>query len=50
MAVRTHATGHRHFHKHAIEGGVVIVDTLDGALSEAGEVIQGGLAPNQLIE
>lgn len=50
MAVRTHATGHRHFHKHAIEGGVVIVDTLDGALTEAGEVIQGGLTPNQLIE
>ncbi|KAJ4422270.1 hypothetical protein N0V82_003131 [Gnomoniopsis sp. IMI 355080] len=50
MAVRTHATGHRHFHKHAIEGGVVVVDTLDGALTEAGEVIQGGLTPNQLIE
>lgn len=50
MAVRTHAPGHRHFHKHAIEGGVVVVDTLDGALTEAGEVIQGGLTPNQLIE
>ncbi|CAN8098440.1 unnamed protein product [Discula destructiva] len=50
MAVRAHATGSRHFHKHAVEGGVVIVDTLDGALTEAGEVIQGALTPNQLIE
>lgn len=50
MAVRSHTTRHRHFHKHAIEGGVVIVDTLDGALTEAGEVIQGRLTPNQLIE
>lgn len=50
MAVKPHAVGARHFYKHAVEGGVVIVDTLDGALAEAGEVIQGGLFPNQLIE
>lgn len=50
QAVKTHEKGHRHFHKHATEGGVVIVDTLDGALKEAGEVIQGGLSPKQLIE
>lgn len=50
QAVRTHEPGHRHFHKHATEGGVVIVDTLDGALQEAGEIIQGGLTPKQLIE
>lgn len=50
QAVRTHEPGHRHFHKHATEGGVVIVDTLDGALQEAGEVIQAGLSPKQLIE
>lgn len=49
-AVKTHAPGTRHFSKHAVEGGVVIVDTLDGALTEAGEVIQGALTPNQLIE
>lgn len=29
---------------------MVIVDTLDGALQEAGEIIQGGLSPSQLIE
>lgn len=50
QAVRTHEPGHRHFHKHATEGGVVIVDTLDGAMTEAGEIIQGGLTPKQLIE
>lgn len=50
MAVRTHESGRMHFHKHAVEGGVVIVDSLDGALAEAGEVIQSGLSPNQLIE
>lgn len=49
QAVKPHE-GHRHFHKHAVEGGVVIVDTLDGALTEAGEVIQAGLGPTQLIE
>lgn len=50
QAVKTHDRGHRHFHKHATEGGVIIVDTLDGALQEAGEVIQGELTPKQLIE
>ncbi|KAK1989044.1 UbiD family decarboxylase [Colletotrichum cereale] len=41
---------HWHFHKHAPEGGVVVVDTLDGALKEAGEVIAAGLQPTQLVE
>lgn len=42
--------GHHHHHKHAIEGGVIVVDTLDGALQEAGEIIDAGLQPNQLVE
>lgn len=50
QAVKRHEGGHRHFHKHAVEGGVVVVDTLDGALQEAGEIIQSGLSPNQLVE
>lgn len=50
QAVKRHDQGHRHFHRHAVEGGVIVVDTLDGALQEAGEVIQGGLNPNQLVE
>lgn len=41
---------HRHFHRHAAEGGVVVVDTLTGCLKEAGEVIQAGLSPMQLVE
>ncbi len=41
---------HRHFHKHAEEGGVVIVDTLTGCLKEAGEIIQAGLESRQLVE
>lgn len=41
---------HRHFHRHALEGGVIVVDTLTGCLKEAGEVIQAGLSPMQLVE
>ena len=51
QATRGHEKGHHyHFHKHALEGGVVIVDTLDGALKEAGEIIAAGLTPQQLVE
>jgi len=50
QAVRPHETGHRHFHKHVVEGGVVVVDTLDGALKEAGEIIDAGLLPTQVVE
>ncbi|KAH9885560.1 ornithine cyclodeaminase [Xylariomycetidae sp. FL2044] len=42
--------GHMHFHKHALEGGVVVVDTLDGALKDAGEIIEARLEPKQLVE
>ncbi|KAK6211109.1 UbiD family decarboxylase [Colletotrichum tabaci] len=45
-----HEKPHWHFHKHAPEGGVIVVDTLDGALKEAGEVIAAGLQPTQLVE
>ncbi|KAK8045020.1 UbiD family decarboxylase [Apiospora rasikravindrae] len=31
-------------------GGVVVVDTLDGAMKEAGEIIEAGIQPNQLVE
>lgn len=50
QATKVHARGQHHFHKHAVEGGVVIVDTLDGAMKEAGEIIEAGLEPRQLIE
>jgi ornithine cyclodeaminase/alanine dehydrogenase-like protein (mu-crystallin family) len=50
QAVKTHDKPHRHFHKHADEGGVIVVDTLDGALKEAGEIISANVHPTQLVE
>lgn len=50
QATRAHEKDHSHFHEHAKEGGIVVVDTLDGALKEAGEVIDAGLQPTQLAE
>jgi ornithine cyclodeaminase/alanine dehydrogenase-like protein (mu-crystallin family) len=50
QATKQYDKSHRHFHKHAPEGGVIVVDTLDGALSEAGEIIDAGIKPTQLIE
>lgn len=41
---------HRHFHKHQKEGGAVIVDSVEACLQEAGEVIQAGLQPDQVVE
>ncbi|KAF2036705.1 NAD(P)-binding protein [Setomelanomma holmii] len=42
--------GHRHFHKHAAQGGAVVVDSVEACLKEAGEVIQAGLGPNEVVE
>ncbi|XDG06024.1 hypothetical protein ABKA04_005639 [Annulohypoxylon sp. FPYF3050] len=51
QATKSHLPGHHHhYHKHATEGGVIVVDTLDGALKEAGEIIDAGLEPKQLVE
>ncbi|RWA07325.1 hypothetical protein EKO27_g7779 [Xylaria grammica] len=50
QATRSHQHGHLHYHKHATEGGVVVVDSLDGALKEAGEITDAGLGPKQLVE
>ena len=41
---------HNHHHKHAKTSGVVIVDTLEGCLKEAGEIIQAKLKPEHLVE
>ncbi|OJJ39569.1 hypothetical protein ASPWEDRAFT_150842 [Aspergillus wentii DTO 134E9] len=43
-------SSHRHFHKHTKRSGVVVVDSLDGALKEAGEIIQAGVKPSQVVE
>ena len=41
---------HHHHHRHARSDGVVVVDSLSATLREAGEIIQAGLAPDQLVE
>ena len=41
---------HHHYHKHATTSGVVVVDSLSACLKEAGEIIQAGLGPEQLVE
>ncbi|KAL1594449.1 hypothetical protein SLS60_010209 [Paraconiothyrium brasiliense] len=40
----------RHHHKHALQGGAVIVDSVEACLKEAGEVIQAGLTGNEVVE
>ncbi|KAI4943181.1 hypothetical protein J4E91_009621 [Alternaria rosae] len=42
--------GHRHFHKHAKQSGAVVVDSVEKALKEGGEVVQAGLGPDQVVE
>ncbi|KAJ5929047.1 hypothetical protein N7454_006895 [Penicillium verhagenii] len=41
---------HRHYHKHTRRSGVVVVDSLDAAIKEAGEIVQAGIKPQQLVE
>lgn len=41
---------HHHHHKHAKKSGVVVVDSLDSCLKEAGEIIQAKLRPEDLVE
>jgi ornithine cyclodeaminase/alanine dehydrogenase-like protein (mu-crystallin family) len=40
----------RHHHKHALEGGAVIVDSVEACLKEAGEIIQAGLKGHEVVE
>lgn len=49
QAIKTHGSGH-HFHKHAEEGRVIVVDTIDGCKHEAGEIIQGNVSAKNLVE
>jgi ornithine cyclodeaminase/alanine dehydrogenase-like protein (mu-crystallin family) len=48
-AVEPEHGGHHH-HKHANKGGVVIVDSLESCLKEAGEIIKARLKPEHLVE
>lgn len=46
----TVGTPHRHFHKHTRRSGVVVVDSLDAAFKEAGEIIQADVKAHQVVE
>lgn len=37
-------------HRHTSEGGAVVVDTIDGAMSEAGEIIHSGIGGRGIVE
>ena len=51
QAVKEHHEGRRWIHhRHAREGGALVVDTIEGVLTESGEIIDAGLQPEQLIE
>lgn len=39
-----------HWHKQIHRSGVIVVDSLDAAMKEAGEIIQAGIKPNQVVE
>ncbi|KAL5598603.1 hypothetical protein BROUX41_003471 [Berkeleyomyces rouxiae] len=39
-----------HYHKHAQEGGVIVVDTIKGVKTEAGEIIHANIDPSRLVE
>ncbi|KAL2755949.1 hypothetical protein ACRALDRAFT_1070882 [Sodiomyces alcalophilus JCM 7366] len=39
-----------HAYENAPGGGVIVVDTLDGVLQEAGELISAGIQPSQMLE
>ncbi|KAF2860067.1 NAD(P)-binding protein [Piedraia hortae CBS 480.64] len=41
---------HHRLHRRSREGGAVIVDTVTGALSQAGEIVQAKLLPEQVVE
>ncbi|TVY51800.1 Delta(1)-pyrroline-2-carboxylate reductase [Lachnellula cervina] len=48
QAVKKHGTGH-HLHKHAEEGGVIIVDTL-ACLTDTGELTQAKVGETEVVE
>lgn len=48
QAIKVHGPGF-HFHKHAEEGGVIVVDTL-ACIKEAGELVQANVPPDRTVE
>ncbi|KAJ5964231.1 Ornithine cyclodeaminase/mu-crystallin [Penicillium vulpinum] len=41
---------HSGWYKHVHRSGVILVDSLDAAMKEAGEIIQAGIKPKQVVE
>ncbi|KAF2203969.1 NAD(P)-binding protein [Delitschia confertaspora ATCC 74209] len=39
-----------HYHKHARQGGAIIVDSVEACLKEAGEIIQAGIGGREVVE
>lgn len=53
QAVRGPEEHHSHMHigrRHVSEGGAVIVDSIEGAMQEAGEIIKAGISGRGLVE
>lgn len=50
LVTKHHVGHHRHFHKHADEGGVIVVDTLEGAMKHATELVAANIEPTQMVE
>lgn len=50
LVTKRHVGQHRHIHKHADEGGVIVVDTLAGAMKHATELLTAGVEPGQMVE
>lgn len=48
--VNVHTSNSRHYHKHTRRSGVVVVDSLEAAMQEAGEIVQAGIKPHQVVE
>jgi len=48
QAIKVHGRGH-HFHKHAEEGGAIVVDTID-CVEEAGELKQASVPAERTVE
>jgi ornithine cyclodeaminase/alanine dehydrogenase-like protein (mu-crystallin family) len=40
----------RHHHKHAQQGGAIVVDSVESCLRDAGELIQAGLGGREVVE
>jgi len=47
---KQYGQGHGHLANNALDGGIIVVDTLEGVMKEAGEIIEAKISPTQLVE